>query len=49
MLPGDIHVNAALIRHGFLGCALLMPSVAFSLHMLSVYQQLHQATPGLGI
>ena len=37
MLPGDIHVNAALIRHGFLGCAPLMPSVSFlSSHIISV-------------
>ena len=49
MLPGDIHVNAVLVRHGFLGCAPLMPSVAFSLRTLLAYQQLHRATPGLGI
>jgi len=41
--------NEMLIHHGYLGCALLQPSLAISIWSLEVYHQFHQTCPRFSI
>ncbi|TFK46286.1 hypothetical protein OE88DRAFT_1638505, partial [Heliocybe sulcata] len=48
-LVPEVHHNATLIRHGFIGASPIRPSVAISIRTLAVYRQTHRACPQLSV
>ncbi|KIK13834.1 hypothetical protein PISMIDRAFT_118099 [Pisolithus microcarpus 441] len=51
-LPYKLHhlyPNEALIYHGYIGCSLVLPTVAVSLRTLASYHQIHCICPRFGI
>ncbi|KAG8220663.1 hypothetical protein J3R82DRAFT_2945 [Butyriboletus roseoflavus] len=41
--------NETLIHHGYLGCSLLYPTIAISLHTLAAFRQQHRVCPRFSI
>ena len=48
-IKGEAWANETLIRHGYLGCAALQPTLAISIRTLELYHQTHRTCPRFSI
>lgn len=48
-VDGEVFPNETMIRHGYLGCAPLHPTLAISIRTLEAYRQLHRTSPRFSI
>ena len=49
LLDGEVFPNETLIRHGYIVCAPLHPTLAILIQTLEAYHQLHQTSPQFSI
>jgi hypothetical protein len=49
VILGDVYPNETLLRHGYIGCSPLQPTLAISVRTLAAYRQSHRSCPRYSI
>jgi hypothetical protein len=49
LYPGDVYPNETLLRHGYIGCSPVQPTLAISFRTLAAYCQSHRTCPWFSI